>query len=996
MSIQNNDLFRIGDKIKSLSTIIEKSESKSDDDPLNDRIRELSREIIENGTHNILNDQNCNTIIDRSLQIISLLEGHNEQELVIKFKSTLSDLSNIAISLILGKLDERDNFTYFSDFLKLNEETQNQLLQNSQFLEKIINLIFELGPNFLISPQIGLTLLILLADHSNPEVRKLAIPLLEHPKVDLTLSTRNGYTALHRAALKNDEYLTQAFLDKNANPVQSNNKKEIPFDLATWTKVKVALVKSVPLEKIIEGTFFVERVLKWLTKEVYSVPQSLNILQLATYLKNHESSEEIGNLLSETYNFELLIALIGEGYIPQGFTNEKLASIVEKCIERHNIEALQTILNSGLLPYNSVNDKDFFRAIESDESLQATLERELAQAKSAFTPEALKAYQILFNNLLTNSNNIRQTLLLEEVDKSFQILITNNTRGAVEAKLEYDASSLTISNRESLSEARRILNSPMDIEAKVLEIKNKKVFYVLKNLAWIEKNDELLSELEQQDPWIHDSEEKSAVDKIIANVALDKLYFPEKSSYAAGNQSWIAPYFANALQLTGLKLRNEATLSLELLESSQKIIRQIHKELLELSRWTKSDLDLELDSDDNKLLKFKDLVNRVQSLPEGSSVLIPVATLTHAMVLRIEKTEKGTYHAVFYNTGQGLNEYHKEGERKGSYQTFLEYSHIPLNTEMLEVFLRNFSDVSSVYQSLDLLCKNGIKHPPSRFPEFYEETQKSGSCAYQCFLAMIRERLISSADNPKEGLALYKIIKGLLIESFEEKTRKSRSQDITSLLQPKLHFIGLEIKIIKAIAELGTRKALLENVQEELKNQKLNALSGELQHSENPILIFGVLRKAIRLLALSKLPLQVEGLVREAVEARREKYNLNRQYYLENLDKFLNNPSPEDIDAWAKSFGSQFMGGILKGSAIEWAITRLREVPKNTENEKPSDLLLKRLVKGINRQALEKREKILFPLLRSYETAGNHSMIAYFQSECFIGKKQNDISSFEY
>ncbi|MBA3602881.1 MAG: hypothetical protein H0W50_04405 [Parachlamydiaceae bacterium] len=55
--------------------------------------------------------------------------------------------------------------------------------------------------------------------------------------------------------------------------------------------------------------------------------------------------------------------------------------------------------------------------------------------------------------------------------------------------------------------------------------------------------------------------------------------------------------------------------------------------------------------------------------------------------------------------------------------------------------------MSPVYEMVKKLAEGGVKQPPSVDQEYYEAIQKGGSCAYQSFLAMIRERLVSSVPD---------------------------------------------------------------------------------------------------------------------------------------------------------------------------------------------------------------------------------------------------------
>ncbi|MBA3602877.1 MAG: hypothetical protein H0W50_04385 [Parachlamydiaceae bacterium] len=150
-------------------------------------------------------------------------------------------------------------------------------------------------------------------------------------------------------------------------------------------------------------------------------------------------------------------------------------------------------------------------------------------------------------------------------------MIDKKIPGAEKAKINFDADPDNKIHRENLEKAREIFERPIASAMKAREAveMGKDIIFILKHFAWTKKDHELLSEIERFltpgvflfTDQLSTDVEMIAMNQMIANVALDKMYFSEKKSYAEGNPEsrpeWIAPYFAHALQITESRLKEQ-------------------------------------------------------------------------------------------------------------------------------------------------------------------------------------------------------------------------------------------------------------------------------------------------------------------------------------------------------------------------------------------------------------------------------------------------------
>ncbi len=1013
MNISNNLQKVVGDFAK----IADNAQEATKDEELCNQIQKLSKEIMQCSIDQQNSVVSCSEIIKKASHLFRISKPELNNLSRTEMSNQLTTLSKLANSVILDKmLEEKTNATWISNFFKFTDQVRSELINNPNVLQRLSNAIQELGPNYLLNPEEGITLFIRLAFDSNPEVRKLTLDLLNHNDLNLNHTLKNGSTALHGVAENNDKNLVAAFLARGANPLLSNKDGQIPFDFAYTPKCCSLFLKYIPMETLINEKPFALRALRWVCNESF-LHDKFDFTPFAEYLKKSADNKTL-NYITKKWNVDFVIGLLKCGFLINELPEEKFKELCSTCIYDEHTDALRTILLSRRLPFDDIANTDFFSAIESNNTLATTLKNELQEAKNSLGNDVLRAYQSLAQSLVIAGDPNRRALKMDIIDHEFQVLVKNNVPGAEKAQADFNAKDLNQTQRENLAKARQIFDLAESVDKKVRTAitAGADIYGILMQLAWIENDNELLNEIVRYTSHIGLSqkfdrfgEEMQTMNKVIANVALDKMYFAEKDAYNGGKQSWVAPYFAHALNITQSKLKENIDPNLsKTLNPAEPILKQCYTEILQQTRWTAlhgSELEIEIGIESNRLLQSKELVNVINSLPEKQSCLIPVSVPGHATLIRVENSGGGKARVIYYNTGQGVGKYHPEGKKENTFQTFIEYREVPIKNlqdpEKWTTFIDSkLSDMPPVYALLEELCTGGIKQPPSPHEEDYEAVQKSGSCAYQCFLAMIRERLMSNFSNPKEGLGLYKAVKGIMLNVFEERTRAFRNEIINTYLQSKLKVVGAELGVANALAEPSKRENLLNELSAALKNHNLDAITEEIGVYEKApsLTLFTAVRKAIKELTVFDVSLMNDGPAKQAIMARQEKEALNKQGYIDILNGHLKNQTPESNEDWIAVFATQYQGGTFQSTAIDWAINSFKKVPDGPNDKDPGAVLLNCLLQRINEQDVAKKERLLSPLLQGFQKAGNDEMISYLKTTCLNAeKKQGSLSSgFEY
>jgi len=495
---------------------------------------------------------------------------------------------------------------------------------------------------------------------------------------------------------------------------------------------------------------------------------------------------------------------------------------------------------------------------------------------------------------------------------------------------------------------------------------------------------------------------------VITNAVLDKMFFANKKSFEGGHLYWVAPYFVEALKTVTSTLAEECQCHFpdayhsDLLRTGVEVIKECANELSQMQPLAMYVHEYGIGNKagilkNKEYKKNNDILNTINNtIKEGQTCVIPVVfdhrsnesaadrafwppMFLHASLLRISHESEGTCRVVLYNTGTGKEEYHGRGKNENEYQTFLEYKHVPVedlqDLKVWDDLTRANLTLQEGYDCLSHVCRNGKKQPPPEHEEFYEAGQATGSCAYQCFLAMIRERLVSSVPDPAEGLALYKIVKTKLVEAFVQRTQNSLDPKMTTLSQFKLNILGLDMRLARALVIPSERENVLDELCELLNTHDLRKLAQEIQvkasQDESSLKLFPIVRRAIKVLAkLGELPsISGPGLVREAIAARQEKINRN---LLEKLEGYSELDGENRIEL-AKELLNKLEQGVLSSSVINWLTTNMSS--QISENN-PTYSLLACFVIVLR----EVDRKILNAFIKIYADAGNIEMVQFLKN----------------
>lgn len=423
--------------VKEISLLIDNELEGSEDDDLKSNIHSLFQEIIQCADTNSTDSCNLMEKKIKELHFISHFMGSYSKS---KFNDHYNKLTKSAMISVIhaGMLEEHVASSLLDKFFKLDVAIQNELLIDPQIHQKLQAAILELGPNFLINPEAGRTLLFYLCFDKRLIIRKFALDLLENKSLQVNKATLKGNTALHAAAIREDVDLIRSLLSKGADPALRNSEGEIPYDQAETHQCKAVLFEAIPLEKIINGEPFATRVLNQVKSEK-TPSDSIIFKSLADYFKSHTFDTETLKKVTLDWNTDILSGLLENGILFDHIPADTIKSLFDKALSLNTSYQLQTLLNSDrlLFIFDEIKGQDNFTLIESS-PLASRVEIELQKAKSQFDEEAFKAYQSLAKNMVS-VGVARRAIKMESIDQDFQVLIDKNIPGAKKAKNDFDA-----------------------------------------------------------------------------------------------------------------------------------------------------------------------------------------------------------------------------------------------------------------------------------------------------------------------------------------------------------------------------------------------------------------------------------------------------------------------------------------------------------------------------------------------------------------------------
>ncbi len=352
----------------------------------------------------------------------------------------------------------------------------------------------------------------------------------------------------------------------------------------------------------------------------------------------------------------------------------------------------------------------------------------------------------------------------------------------------------------------------------VKNVKNQEVFDFLQQKVRENGDYTLLAELSKQFVGLNYPTFRK-MNKLVANVVLDKIYLEGRKFLEGAFHAWTAPYLANALNLLSLRQDLEEIVEPELLSKIEEMVGDIASELQQGVYLDKSYTSLKM-IERGKLAA--ELISDIKNLEPGKSLLVPLSTKSHSVLARIKRDNEGTFSLIFYNTGDGLYNERWHATLKSTskilFQTFVPAHKIPpknimneqIWTELLGPEIQN---INEVYDRIDKLCEGGQRESPKKNPLFYEMDQETGSCAFQCQLAMVRERFLNlDPKNAKVGYGAYKLVKNGVMRAYkkitEEQLRPTEGQlrpDVAQAFQQKLTVMGLEMKLAQELSDKKKR-----------------------------------------------------------------------------------------------------------------------------------------------------------------------------------------------
>lgn len=308
----------------------------------------------------------------------------------------------------------------------------------------------------------------------------------------------------------------------------------------------------------------------------------------------------------------------------------------------------------------------------------------------------------------------------------------------------------------------------------------------------------------------------SPEERAVANFVLDKVFLRERESLTAGDTKAASSYMVGALR--GINDDNG--------QLSAVLGPDLANQAMEVATETASLLrDLTVDA--NRFDGVVDTVlSRMASLEPGQSMVFSSLFPTHEVYVLVERDENPNGDAVgrvkIFNTGLGLEAHHAQAP-DGRYQTFLEYHDIPFgdltNRASLASIIGHDGDINGLYEALSSWCQRGEKaepRDPETESEYYEQSQTTGSCAFQTQMALLRERLFMVASTPQEGFALYKLMKAKLMREFTVLTQGRLAEPVRRAVEIKQRVQDLGLAMAVQLAEPSTRGALFDELAEGL------------------------------------------------------------------------------------------------------------------------------------------------------------------------------------
>lgn len=703
-----------------------------------------------------------------------------------------------------------------SEFLNMSTQEQEKTLLNPKMEKAIHESIKSANQNKVMNEGNGDLLLHQLCRSDSTVVRQLALNCIESG-LEVNTPNKNGGTALHFAALNNDTFLINALMNLGADPLLKTYESQLSS-----------------LDLTIKGGHFsstIEMCLHQPTARVNGVPVVLDIIS-STKINNPETVHlrlKLIEILSKTSDFEehidsLWIAVQGcidssnfeaswgspERVAKQNSLNEKVIhEMLDKTPASHTcsvaqVQLLQQLANqmdernfSGpqdfqlvkalsshhLLPLLRINNVSLLAKVMENAHFSESQKNEITEQ---IDNQSLMVINALFSAIhefkeaefiqrLKLVNQIRENLdfLKENKFPQFDLILTGITPLTKDFNDQIEAIQEMQKKVQNGTATSGILTA--DFYA-----------YLVFKKDW-----ELISQA-----WLvtSDFSHEQGVNKLLFHFMMDKLLPTKLEDYIGLSSIITAHAIIHALQNT-MSARDPETYPI--LEKLTKTLEPAIEDFVYLAYM-----------DTDVLWCTDHIIENIEKLEVGKSLLIPTGCHKHATSLLITKTDLDKFTLTQYNTGQGTLTWHNRWEDTNRYQTFYAIDNVPLSSLLKKEGWQNLLMNRKIADDMDpsyiiirnVLGKGGKIRPPSPHSEDYEAKQVSGTCGLQCLMALLRHLVMQLATGtPEEKEGLYKLLKSQMFIRYYQDNLSS----VDAYIQTQIPTIINKHKAELKMAELS-------------------------------------------------------------------------------------------------------------------------------------------------------------------------------------------------
>ncbi len=289
--------------------------------------------------------------------------------------------------------------------------------------------------------------------------------------------------------------------------------------------------------------------------------------------------------------------------------------------------------------------------------------------------------------------------------------------------------------------------------------------------------------------------------------------------------------------------------------------------------------------------------------------------------------------------------------------------------------------MNSIYEYFQNdLTKGGTLEPPSKHEEDYEQSQQSGSCAYQFLLAALRhECMLLPVGSEKEKHAFYKLMKAAIFYPFAKDELKNVDETIKLAAATKIQKLGNDLNLGKIAGNseqyIKVKKTLFDTLKQ-LGNAKPESIE-----DKSFLMKYYLLRTYSQSIAELLTPDSIKKLPKESLnslEFALSQYEHHRtilQGLLKDLDtKFENKVPPEDM---RMRLAVDMLASRFSNECLDWTF-------QNIESVDIKEHLYARecLAKTVKLLAKHRRSDLIDRLIQGYKSRGKEQVVNFIQETC--------------